>query len=191
MAPRAAKAPIIVRFGGMRIIRSLLTSAVSPVYWMVQPRRFRPSGFLHPAGRRDRSREGPGLRGWVQPLLRGPQGATSGEWLDLVALSHLLHPDDDIHSVRYFTARVKGDQDPTAPGRQKLYLTALSTLPAVSVHFGQFRTHPVAMPLANPAPGKGRTVRVLKTEEKGSDVNLAASMTVVRQPPAKTSTVAA
>jgi hypothetical protein len=46
-------------------------------------------------------------------------------------------------------------------------------LPLVTVHFGQFRTHPVAMPLAKPGPGKRRTARVLKTEEKGSDVNLA------------------
>ena len=97
----------------------------------------------------------------------------AARWLDLVALSKLLRPVDTIDAVRYFTARVKGEQDPTAPGRQKLYLTALTTLPAVSVHFGQFRTHPVGMPLANPAPGMTRMVRVLKTEEKGSDVNLA------------------
>ena len=48
-----------------------------------------------------------------------------------------------------------------------------TTLPAVSVHFGQFRTHAVGMPLANPTPGKRRIIQVLKTEEKGSDVNLA------------------
>ena len=68
---------------------------------------------------------------------------------------------------------VKGDRDATAPGRQKLFLAALGTLPLVTVHFGQFRIHPVAMPLAKPGPGKRRTARVLKTEEKGSDVNLA------------------
>ena len=97
----------------------------------------------------------------------------AARWLDLVALSHLLRPDDSIDAIRYFTARVKGDRDATAPGRQKLYLAALGTLPLVTVHFGQFRTHPVAMPLAKPGPGKRRTARVLKTEEKGSDVNLA------------------
>jgi hypothetical protein len=97
----------------------------------------------------------------------------AARWLDLVALSHLLRPGDAIDAVRYFTARVNGDQDPAAPGRQKLYLTALSTLPSVTIHFGQFRTHPVGMPLANPAPGRNPIAQVLKTEEKGSDVNLA------------------
>ena len=100
----------------------------------------------------------------------------AARWLDLVALARLLRPADGVDAVRYFTARVKGDQDPTAPGRQKLYLTALGTLPAVSIHFGQFRTHPVSMPLADPGPGKRRTIRVLKTEEKGSDVNLATAL---------------
>jgi hypothetical protein len=95
----------------------------------------------------------------------------ASRWLDLVALSHLLRPGDAIDAVRYFTARVNGDQDPAAPGPQKLYLTALSTLPSVTIHFGQFRTHPVGMPLANPAPGRNPIAQVLKTEEKGSDVN--------------------
>lgn len=70
------------------------------------------------------------------------KGRRAARWLDLVALSHLLRPNDTIDAVRYFTARVKGDQDAAAPGKQKLYLAALSTLPAVSVHFGQSRTPP-------------------------------------------------
>jgi hypothetical protein len=97
----------------------------------------------------------------------------ASRWLDLVELSHLLRPGDAIDAVRYFTARVNGDQEPTAPGRQKLYLTALGTLSSVTIHFGQFRTHPVGMPLANPVPGRNPIAQVLKTEEKGSDVNLA------------------
>jgi len=97
----------------------------------------------------------------------------ASRWLDLAALSRLLRPDDTIDAIRYFTARVKGDQDATAPGKQKLHLAALGTLPLVTVHFGQFRTHAVAMRLANPAPGQTRFAQVLKTEEKGSDVNLA------------------
>lgn len=72
----------------------------------------------------------------------------AARWLDLVALARLLRRADTIDALRYFTARVNGDQDPAAPGRQKLYLTALGTLPAVSVHFGQFRTHAVEMPFA-------------------------------------------
>lgn len=97
----------------------------------------------------------------------------ASRWLDLVALSRLLRPGDTIDVIRYFTARVKGDRDARAPGRQKLYLAALGTLPLVTVHFGQFRTHPVGMPLADPVQGRTRIARALKTEEKGSDVNLA------------------
>ncbi len=95
------------------------------------------------------------------------------KWLDLAALSRRLRPGDEIDAVRYFTARVKGDRDATSPDRQKLYLAALSTLPTVSVHFGQFRTHPVMMPRVNPAPREPQFAQVYKTEEKGSDVNLA------------------
>jgi uncharacterized LabA/DUF88 family protein len=93
-------------------------------------------------------------------------------WLDLAALASALRPEDLVR-VRYFTARVQGRGDPRAPLRQKLYLSALATLASVSIHFGQFRTHPTSMPLVRPRPGGPATVQVLKTEEKGSDVNLA------------------
>ena len=53
------------------------------------------------------------------------------------------------------------------------YLRALGTLPKVSVHFGHFLTHKVRMPLAVPAGQPMQYVQVIKTEEKGSDVNLA------------------
>jgi hypothetical protein len=38
---------------------------------------------------------------------------------------------------------------------------------------GHYLSHPVRMRLANPPPGGPATVEVIKTEEKGSDVNLA------------------
>ncbi len=68
---------------------------------------------------------------------------------------------------------MNGSQDAASPGRQKLYLAALGTLPEVSVRLGRFRTHPVFMPLVTPASGGSATGQVHKTEEKGSDVNLA------------------
>lgn len=40
----------------------------------------------------------------------------------------------------------------------------------------QFLTHKVVMPLAHPKPGQSPYVTVLKTEEKGSDVNLASRL---------------
>jgi len=36
-------------------------------------------------------------------------------WLDLGALCSRLFPNDDIHRIRYFTARVKGKADPGHP----------------------------------------------------------------------------
>ena len=52
--------------------------------------------------------------------------------------------------------------------RQKSYLTALQSLTNVKIHYGQFQQHIVRMPCAVPPPN---IVEVIKTEEKGSDVN--------------------
>lgn len=95
------------------------------------------------------------------------------KWLDLEKLARQLAPTLDVVGIRYFTAHVSGKLDPDAPMRQKAYLLALSALPTVTAHFGQFRTREVSMPLANPSPAGPRFASVLKTEEKGSDVNLA------------------
>lgn len=101
-------------------------------------------------------------------------GALKGQpyrWLDLEKFARgLLHPSDSVHRVRYFTARVKPTAyDVDAPTRQASYLRALSTLPSVSIHYGQFLASVARMPKAD---GTG-LVQVMKTEEKGSDVNLA------------------
>ncbi len=59
------------------------------------------------------------------------------------------------------------------PTRQEIYLRALRTLPNISIHFGHFLTHEVTMPLVK-QPGEYQNyARVVKTEEKGSDVNIA------------------
>ncbi len=97
------------------------------------------------------------------------------KWLDLELLSkHYLKRDDQLNRIRYFTAQVKSrPDDPRAPQRQQIYLRALQTIPCLTVHFGRFQENNVRMRLANP-PAKGAsTAMVVKTEEKGSDVNLA------------------
>lgn len=64
--------------------------------------------------------------------------------------------------------------DPNQPQRQQTYLRALATIPEIEIHFGHFLTHEVTMPDAAAwSAGRYRPVRVVKTEEKGSDVNLA------------------
>ena len=100
---------------------------------------------------------------------------TPYKWLDLKrTCQHLLRPEHVIVSIKYYTAPVSGKRDPDQPVRQQTYLRALrATIPELVVHNGHFLTHEISAPLANPAPGQSPTVRVLKTEEKGSDVNLA------------------
>jgi len=53
-----------------------------------------------------------------------------------------------------------------------MYIRALETIPEVVVHYGQFQTNKVWMPRVAPAPGEDPMVRVFRTEEKGSDVNI-------------------
>jgi hypothetical protein len=57
--------------------------------------------------------------------------------------------------------------------RQQVYLRALETIPGLSIDYGHYLSHVTRMPLAQPRRGGARTVQVVKTEEKGSDVNLA------------------
>ena len=101
---------------------------------------------------------------------------TPYKWLDIHAMCRaLLRPENDIRAIRYFTAKVSGSpHDPDQPTRQQTYFRALRTLPQVSIHLGHFLSHEVTMPDANEWR-QGRFVRrrVIKTEEKGSDVNLA------------------
>ena len=96
---------------------------------------------------------------------------TPYRWLDLSKLVRLLLPKNQIHRIHYYTARITARPgDPDQPTRQQFYLRALATIPNVSITYGQFLTHKKKMALAaDPA----KIVEVLKTDEKGSDVNLA------------------
>lgn len=53
-----------------------------------------------------------------------------------------------------------------------MYLRALETIPNLSIHYGHFLTNVARMPLSQPSPDGPQTALVLKTEEKGTDVNL-------------------
>jgi len=112
-------------------------------------------------------------------LYYGCLKGTSYRWLDLGALCRRLLPKDRINRIRYFTATVSARPDnPDAPQRQQVYLRALETIPGLSIHYGHYLSHVTRMPLARPRPGGARTVEVVKTEEKGSDVNLATFLLV-------------
>jgi uncharacterized LabA/DUF88 family protein len=106
---------------------------------------------------------------------------TGFKWLDLVSLCEsMLKPEQELVSVKYFSALVgsfKGDTGRT--DRQRFYLEALSTNPKVEIRLGYFSTHRTKMPIADDFyDGKITLVDVIKTEEKGTDVNLAVQMAV-------------
>lgn len=109
-------------------------------------------------------------------LYYGSLRGTPYKWLDLGKLCSLMLPRDTIHRIKYFTALVDTRlNDPGQRVRQRFYLRALRTLPNLTIYYGHFLSHAVTMPLAaNPS----RLVSVIKTEEKGSDVNIATELLV-------------
>jgi uncharacterized LabA/DUF88 family protein len=107
-------------------------------------------------------------------LYYGALKQTPYRWLDIEQMCGLLLAGNTIQSVKYFTALVSArPSDPGQPVRQQAYLRALRTLPKVSIHLGHFLTHEIMMPMVVPPGQPQQYVRVIKTEEKGSDVNLA------------------
>jgi uncharacterized LabA/DUF88 family protein len=98
---------------------------------------------------------------------------TPYKWLDYSALFRILLPQHQIKTIYYFTALVDSrPNDPDKRTRQETYIRALRTIPNLRVVYGSFLTHVTSMPRAD---GKG-PIDVIKTQEKGSDVNLAAQM---------------
>ena len=109
------------------------------------------------------------------------EGRPQVKWLDVEALADLLLPEFDVVRVRYFTAIVKAlpGKDVQAPQRQQVYLRALASLPRTTIQLGKFRIDTRVMPrhpVEFDVDGRPRTVRVKKTEEKGSDVALASHL---------------
>jgi hypothetical protein len=123
-------------------------------------------------------------------LLKG----TAFKWLDLEKFCDALLPKNSIAKIYYFTAKVDArPTDPDQPFRQLAYLTALTTLSRVEIHHGSFMSSVVSQAVVESDPATGRYLRVkgkpilktdatgqvakawvFKSEEKGSDVNLAA-----------------
>jgi uncharacterized LabA/DUF88 family protein len=108
---------------------------------------------------------------------------TPHKWLDIEAMSRAALPQAcTIERVNYYTAHISGRVDPAAPRRQHAYLRAITTLPKVAIHYGNFLVSQKWAGLVQPPdfrppvvlpPGLAPQVaHVWKTEEKGSDVNL-------------------
>ncbi len=96
------------------------------------------------------------------------------KWLDIEKLCSQAFPNNTINRIRYFTARVRSrPSDPSQAVRQDTYLKAIACTPSLTIHEGKYLEHPVRMPLSHPPATGSRFVEVIKSEEKGSDVNLA------------------
>ena len=91
-------------------------------------------------------------------------------WLDVHRLAeNLLRPDQSLAAAKYFTARVHPDpRDPNKHTRQSAYLDALSTLPALDIHYGYF------LPKTGRCPNCDETWHTY--EEKMTDVNISAEL---------------
>lgn len=108
-------------------------------------------------------------------LYYGSLKRTPYKWLDVGRLCALMLPDDEVVAIQYYTALVSARPgNPSAPNDQQIYLRALRTIPGLSITYGHFLTHSVQMTLTGVMPTK--RVWVDKTEEKGSDVNIAAHL---------------
>ena len=113
-------------------------------------------------------------------LYYGSLWGTAYKWLDLRRFCQLTFPAprNQIGTIRYFTARVKArPADPDQPKRQEVYLRAPPHPAQLDASLRPLsRKHSAAMHLAAPPPGGANTVEVIKTEEKGSDVNIASHL---------------
>ncbi len=112
--------------------------------------------------------------------VRNPQSEKL-KWLDLVRFSELLLKDFQVIKVKHFTARVSALGDDRRPIRQQTWWRALKQVNGERIEIieGKFRTDPRHMPIAYHANGAKdnqpirQSIWVIRTEEKGSDVNLA------------------
>jgi hypothetical protein len=110
-------------------------------------------------------------------LYYGAVKDTPYKWLNIHRLCEILLPKHSIQRIKYFTARVSARaDDPNKPTRQQIYFRALRTIPNLEIIYGSFLSHDVMMPLAEPPTAGSRFVKVTRTEEKGSDVNIATNL---------------
>lgn len=101
------------------------------------------------------------------------------KWLNIHALCRLLlRPNHEIVLLKLFTARVKPrPHDPDQPKRQAMWFRAFRTTPRAQIIEGQYTEHKTRMPAAEDLfDSSGSLVKfpqILRSDEKGSDVNLA------------------
>lgn len=109
-------------------------------------------------------------------LYYGALKDTPYKWLDIPALCQILLPTHDVVQIKYFTARIHSrPTDPDQSARQYVYLRALQTQ-GIQLIFGHYLSHVCSMFRAVCPVGENPFVKVIRTEEKGTDVNIASHM---------------
>jgi len=121
-------------------------------------------------------------------LYNGALKSTPYRWLDLQSFSQNLRPTDNVSKVKFFTAKVNArPNDPDQPVRQMRYWRALRTMNTIEIIEGHFLTKPTYLPEVtsvdaiaaqqnagvNTRGMRPTMAHVYRSEEKGTDVNLA------------------
>lgn len=124
-------------------------------------------------------------------LYHGAVEHTPYRWLNIGLMCETVLPRNEIQDIHYFTAPASNSPDnPDRSVQQRIYWRALDTLPNLTRHEGNFAARPRKYPLARARAfddpddptlvhlvvGGPTTAIVMHTEEKGSDVNLAANL---------------
>ena len=108
-------------------------------------------------------------------LYYGALKGTPHKWLDLKALLQaVLGSTHQILKIKYYTARISArPSNPNSHLRQMVYLNAIKAhISEIEISYGYYLSNTVRMRLAKPTMFR-KYEDVIKTEEKGSDVNLA------------------
>jgi len=109
------------------------------------------------------------------------KGKNHLKWLDPFLLAQQLYPDIEILEVHYFSALIRTTNSNSEPAlRQQKYLKAIEQYSnSVTIHLGKMRqdvrrypSHPITIK----ADGSVETLKVVKLEEKGTDVAIAAHL---------------
>lgn len=104
-------------------------------------------------------------------LYYGAVRHTQNKWLDLEKLFTRLRPHDEIQTIYYFTALIRGSRK----NHQSTYLEALATLPRVKIILGKFKPKTVRCLVKSCSqPADERLFAVL--EEKRTDVSISVQM---------------
>lgn len=96
------------------------------------------------------------------------------KWVDLRSMVESLLPNNHVNSIKLYTALLSPRiTSPDAPMDQLAYHRALELHSGIEITLGHFLSHTQSVKRLD---GKNERVLIQRTEEKGTDVNLAVDM---------------